>query len=74
MIMQWISVKDRLPENTNLLVVRYCRTDTNEHLGIALTYYTKQYGTNEYDFDFNSSTQPTKVTHWMPLPPPSDKE
>lgn len=57
----WISVKDRLPENKQIVLVitefgemAVCRTDINTH---------------NYIFMLNdTSLQTKKVTHWMPLP------
>ena len=72
--MEWISVEDRLPEDTKLKVVRYGKNGL--HIGIALSHYylpANQKTRYFWDFDF-LSTQGTKVTHWVSLPePPKDK-
>ena len=65
---EWTKVGDDLPKDSNLKVVKYCRTDTGQHLGIALSHYTKSQLTGVYDFDFNLGTQPTRVTEWASLP------
>lgn len=59
---EWISVKDRLPEDGEL-VVTY--SDLNKRVSSCecLKSYVTQYGNY------------SKVTHWMPLPaPPTEKE
>ncbi len=79
--MEWISVKDRLPNN-NELVIAYGKKETDSEKDVWLvTFYKEviekcgdhkknisdQYWekTNGYDVD--------EVTHWMPLPqPPKD--
>jgi hypothetical protein len=71
-IVEWISVDDELPEDDLLKVVRYKETHYGKHLGIALSRYyypSNNPGRKYWCFEFGSS-QPTKVTHWMPLPPP----
>ena len=67
---EWISVKDQLPDNSDLKVIRYSRREGG-HLGIALSHYWHPQNMNDgvfmWDFEFGN-TQGTKVTHWMPLP------
>lgn len=57
----WISVKDRLPEQTYTPVLVYC--EATESIGIDCVRYVEPYLVwMTYD-----------VTHWMPLPePPKD--
>lgn len=58
--MEWISVKDRLPEIKQGVIVWLSEKGFNEH-NVAKTTYDK--------YGFNLSN----VTHWMPLPtPPSE--
>lgn len=68
---EWISVEDQLPDDTNLKVIRYSLK--GKHMGISLSHYwhpsNMQDGYLMWDFEFGN-TQGTKVTHWMPLPPP----
>lgn len=57
---QWISVKDRLPENCIEVLVY----DTD--CGIVIGWYDKEIG--DFAADFISPLD--VVTHWMPLPEP----
>lgn len=62
-INQWISVKDRLPENCIEVLVY----DTD--CGIVIGWYDKEIG--DFAADFISPLD--AVTHWQPLPePPKD--
>lgn len=65
---KWISVEDNLPDDSKLKVVKYCRSDTGEHIGVSLSHFRKHWATGEFDFDFNRGTQPTEVSHWCDLP------
>ena len=56
----WISVKDRLPENDNDVLVY----DTD--CGIVIGWYDKEIG--DFAADFISPLD--AVTHWIPLPEP----
>lgn len=55
--MKWISVKDRLPENSRVLVFSPCFIGSDETMIIRLL-----------DSDFVAKC--SDVTHWMPLPEP----
>jgi hypothetical protein len=62
---RWISVKDRLPENDNDVLVY----DTD--CGIVIGWYDKEIG--DFAADFISPLD--AVTHWQPLPePPKESE
>ena len=71
--MEWISVKDRLPElNTWVLAYDYKKelivcsyTTTNDHLGVLWNMLSSGCGCCDGDFE--------GVTHWMPLPPKPDQ-
>ena len=68
---EWISGDERLPEDNLLKVVRYADFyggKNNGHLGIALSRFTVCYGYDYPTWDFDHSTQPTKVTHWCSIP------
>ena len=68
---EWISVNDRLPDDDKLKVVRYADFyggKNNGHLGIALTHFRMSYGNDSPTWDFDYSTQPTRVTHWCSVP------
>jgi hypothetical protein len=64
---QWISVKDRLPEEDD-----FCLVNTEfDRITIA------QYGWESWRFNdaYSSSEHPKSyVTHWMPLPQPPKEE
>ena len=66
----WISVKDRLPEESQLVLV----FNQEDYLADLYAWFGDCYGVNffsdvfKYDGDF-------KVTHWMPLSePPKESE
>ncbi len=70
----WISVKDSLPEDDKLKLVRYKNTDYNRHSGLKLSRYylpSNQTDTKFWCFEFNN-TQPLKITHWMQIPGPPE--
>jgi hypothetical protein len=72
----WISIKDGLPSDDKLKVVRYKDSRRDKHLGIALSRYylpSNQTKTFYWCIEFGN-TQPTKVTHWMSLPEPPKEE
>ena len=58
--MEWISVKDRLPNDGEI-------TDVYIDLGRRITNYKWE------SFDLQSSFMPHFITHWMPLPEPPKK-
>jgi hypothetical protein len=66
---QWISVKDRLPENSFLTVlVDFKVTDSNAKL-FSLGYYERSKNSSgEWYVQSNSHREKVEVTHWMPLP------
>lgn len=61
---EWISVKDRLPESTDLYLVsavhRYNKADGYRSIQVRL--YFKD------DDDWHGLHDLYEVTHWMPLP------
>lgn len=62
--MNWISVKDRLPElNIHVLV---CFTGTMTGNKLMKVDYTLQYHNNDVEWKHTSGG----ITHWMPLPEP----
>lgn len=62
--MKWISVKDRLPEETG----RYwCYVKEYNDLGISHFQWNFAFNVEEQGFNTNETE---KVTHWMPLPDP----
>ena len=61
-VQEWISVKDRLPENIANRVLVVCERSN----GVFYAHYEKPFWINlETDKPFIST-----VTHWMPLPEP----
>lgn len=67
--MNWISVKDRLPEDEEAVLVYY-RFDDESKMSFygILTYYVY----DPYPHWQHESTG-LKVTHWMPLPEPPEE-
>lgn len=61
--MNWINVKDRLPENLQCVLV-YAQGDRN------LTAFFKNNIFYCYDIKSEMLDDIEFVTHWMPLPPP----
>ena len=70
MLAQWISVKDRLPESTDLYLInavhRYNKTDGYRSAQVRL--YFKD------DDEWHGLPDLYEVTHWMPLPEPPKEE
>ena len=67
--MKWINVKDRLPEDDKLKVIKYGDRKTGQHIGIHLSHYYIPTNMNKKKWCFEfANTQSTKVTHWIPLP------
>lgn len=67
--MEWISVKDNLPEEN--VYVMTCDEDNYVQPGLIL------FGTwREYDYDdyYGHEELITEVTHWMPFPDPPKKD
>ena len=65
-VQEWISVKDRLPENIANRVLVVCERSN----GVFYAHYEKPFWINlETDKPFIST-----VTHWMPLPKPPKGE
>jgi hypothetical protein len=65
---EWISVEDKLPEDTKLKVIKYGKNGV--HVGIGLSfYYSPENLPNKYVWAFEfGNTQGAKVTHWFSLP------
>ena len=65
-VQEWISVKDRLPEEKTNYIVYYKHAfcDDESHIGICICYY------DGVEFNMDSLH---KVTHWMPLPEPPEE-
>ena len=63
--MDWISVKDRLPENADRVLVSQGEVDD-----VEIAYYFHGFGWKMLDSEWHNIYG---VTHWMPLPkPPED--
>ena len=68
---EWISVKDRLPEEHMDVLIYHGR-----FIGDMMSVYT-YIGNNEWrdEHGYRSSTRDEGITHWMHLPtPPTEKE
>lgn len=67
--MNWISVKDRLPDDSEDVLIYFKKKIRYDHLRIA--YHSKNGASN---WNLPSGTSPyiqdklKSVTHWMPLP------
>ena len=82
-VQEWISVDDRLPENSGYYLVVY-RDKYNESISIAFDMYVKcnigEWWESEFACDITkqflwaAKLQEQEVTHWMPLPQPPKGE
>lgn len=80
---EWISVKDRLPEDSGYYLVVY-RDKYNESISIDFDMYVKcnigEWWESEFACDITKQflratrLQEQEVTHWMPLPQPPKGE
>ena len=66
-VQEWISVKDRLPEEKANCIVYYKHAycDNDDYWAIGICFYDGE----KFQMDL-----PYKVTHWMPLPEPPKGE
>ena len=66
-VQEWISVKDRLPEEKVNCIVHYKHSycDNDDYWAIGICFYDGE------KFQFGPAY---KVTHWMPLPQPPKGE
>jgi hypothetical protein len=73
--MEWISVKDRLPELKDDSIIAYYKTGS-----IETTHIEDNFKDITAGFDENGNQLYTKwylnagITHWMPLPQPPEAE
>ena len=82
-VQEWISVKDRLPEDSGCYLVVY-RDKYNGSISIAFDMYVKcnvgEWWESEFACDITKQflwatrLQEQEVTHWMPLPEPPKGE
>ena len=82
-VQEWISVKDRLPEDSGYYLVVY-RDKYNGSISIAFDMYVKcnvgEWWESEFACDITkqflwaAKLQEQEVTHWMPLPLPPKGE
>ena len=82
-VQEWISVKDRLPEDSGYYLVVY-RDKYNGSISIAFDMYVKcnigEWWESEFACDITkqflwvAKLQEQEVTHWMPLPQPPKGE
>lgn len=70
--MEWISVKDRLPETDYLCVLKHQREDPNKGIGNVGAYSNRD---NKWMISVIPADDEGEipVTHWMPLPNPPKK-
>ena len=70
----WISVKDKLPEN-NVTVLAYCEKTKKYFIGNrSCCYFSKEAYWRHEGARGAMYTVTSKVTHWMPLPEPPEEE
>ena len=82
-VQEWVSVKDRLPEDSGCYLVVY-RDKYNGSISIAFDMYVKcnigEWWESEFACDITkqflwaAKLQEQEVTHWMPLPEPPKGE
>ena len=82
-VQEWVSVKDRLPEDSGCYLVVY-RDKYNGIVSIAFDMYVKcnigEWWESEFACDITkqflwaAKLQEQEVTHWMPLPHPPKGE
>ena len=82
-VQEWISVEDRLPEDSGYYLVVY-RDKYNGSISIAFDMYVKcnvgEWWESEFACDITkqflwaAKLQEQEVTHWMPLPKPPKGE
>ena len=82
-VQEWISVNDRLPEDSGYYLVVY-RDKYNESISIAFDMYVKcnvgEWWESEFACDITKQflwatrLQDQEVTHWMPFPRPPKGE
>ena len=82
-VQEWISVEDRLPEDSGYYLVVY-RDKYNGSISIAFDMYVKcnvgEWWESEFACDITkqflwaAKLQEQEVTHWMPLPLPPKGE
>jgi len=64
--MQWISVKDRMPEKDEMILLYI---DGDQYVGWLNSIKDKSFKTREYDSCcYGNDPSFDKVTHWMELP------
>ena len=72
-VQEWISVKDRLPEDRGYYLVAY-RDKYNESISVAYDAYVKCSFGEWWGGEFTHDISKRVVTHWMPLPEPPKGE
>lgn len=72
---QWISVKDRLPEeDVAVLIYGQILNDPPDILGVRRRYNGDQVWKHTWESENDFIYQEDDVTHWMPLPEPPKEE
>jgi hypothetical protein len=70
---QWISVKDRLPEEGQDCVIYVDWVDVWDKGSERITYQEIAVFNGDDRFYHRAHTELNKVTHWMPLPKPPEE-
>lgn len=63
----WISVGDRLPDNSGFVIARSVGGDTDYSTATVILYFSLIAGKGR-EFQSQNRASHTTVTHWMPLP------
>lgn len=73
--MEWISVKDRLPDNAEHVLINELWDENNKYSTYYLATFMKhyrgdngRYSSNGFFIESDASVKKHLVTHWMPVP------
>jgi hypothetical protein len=68
---RWIPVEDALPESEREVLV-YVKGDFDNSIPFITTAYINS--DHDWESDYDGEVIDSKITHWMPLPEPPEKE
>lgn len=71
----WISVKDRLPEDSDILVLVIVNGDPKNNIHLIGAYEIASYSKDDgWIIEEYAEWENPDVTHWMPIPEPPEEE